>query len=272
MTRGNMSARRDIHHIPSRMGRLRQRHWAMEQYGDMFFRYFFKLQGDQTLIKGGWSQPMEAIGLRLSPGIISEKELCELFCWRPESEYSTGPVIYLVGHGLQVANVPGDIGAFREVLPDNSVGILIRSPLPRRVRVGGIHRDIGCDGEGGVLGHLGALVPGDRSAQVRGHVPDGLDDALADRFGVAAVRQRNRDKVPALALHQGSHRGFPRLADHEVTFPVARYFTALGLLRALRYRDHPDDPGTLGAGPAPRLAARPAAAQRDVHRRQLALR
>src|SRR5258708_1470914 len=180
------------------------------------------------------------------PGIISEKELCEHFCWRPESEYSTGPVIYLVGHGLQVANVPGDIGAFREVLPDNSVGILIRSPLPRRVRVGEIHRDIGCEGEGGVLGHLGALVPGDRSAQVRGHVPDGLDDALADRFGVAAVRQRNRDKVPALALHQGSHRGFPRLADHEVTFPVARYFTALGLLGALRYRDHPDDPGTLG--------------------------
>jgi hypothetical protein len=92
-------------------------------------------------------------------GIISEEELCEHFCWRPESEDSTGPVIYLVGHDLKIANVTGDLSAFREVLPQQPVGILIGSPLPRRVRMREIHRDIGREGESGVLGHLDALGP-----------------------------------------------------------------------------------------------------------------
>ena len=51
-------------------------------------------------------------------GIISEEEFGEHFYWRPEPEYSTGPVIYLVGHDLKIANVSGDIrplGAVAEV-------------------------------------------------------------------------------------------------------------------------------------------------------------
>ncbi len=166
-------------------------------------------------------------------GIISEEELCEHFCWRPESEYSTGPVIYLVGHGLKVMNVTGDLGAFGEILPDYPVGVLVGSPLPRGMRVREIHRDLRSEGEGGVLGHLDALVPGDRPAQVRGHVPHGLDDALADRAGVPAVRQCDRDQVAALALDERTHRGLPGLADHQVTFPVSGDFAAFCLLRAL---------------------------------------
>jgi hypothetical protein len=61
------------------------------------------------------------------PGIISTEKLCEHFCWRPESEHSRGPVIHLVGHGLKVMNVTGDLGAFREILPDYPVGVLVGS-------------------------------------------------------------------------------------------------------------------------------------------------
>ena len=93
-----------------------------------------------------------------------------------------------------------------------------------------IHGDVRFQRQRGVLGHLGALVPGERPEQARGHVPDGLDDAVADGGGVPAVRQRDRDKVTALALHQCAHRGLPGPADHQVTLPVARHFAAFGLL------------------------------------------
>ena len=85
------------------------------------------------------------------PGIISKEKLCEHFCWRPESEHSRGPIIYLVGHGLKVMNVTGDLGAFREILPDYPVGVLVGSPLPRGMRVREIHRDIRCKGQGGMI-------------------------------------------------------------------------------------------------------------------------
>src|SRR6266487_1868509 len=194
------------------------------------------------------------------------------FCWRPELKYSTGAAIKLSRHRIQIANVAGNIRAFREVLPQQAVGILIRAPLPRRMRMREEHGDVGFEGQRGVLGHLRALVPGDRPEQARRHVRQGLDDAIADGGGVPAVRQRDRDEIAAHALHQCAHSGLPGLADHQVTLPVTGYFAAFGLLGAHRYRRHPDDPGALGPGPAPRLAAGPAGPQRDLHLRQLTLR
>ena len=78
---------------------------------------------------------------KVAIGIISEEKLCEHFCWRPESEHSTGPAIYLVRHRIEVANVAGDLGAFREVLADQAVGVLVGSAFPWRVGVGEIDRD-----------------------------------------------------------------------------------------------------------------------------------
>src|ERR1019366_2392174 len=59
-------------------------------------------------------------------GLISEEQLCEHFCWCPELKDSTGSAINLVRHRIQVADVAGDIRAFREVLPQQPVGL----PMP----------------------------------------------------------------------------------------------------------------------------------------------
>jgi hypothetical protein len=55
------------------------------------------------------------------------------------------------------------------------------------MRVREIDGDVGGQGEGGVLSHLDALVPGDRFEQVRWHAADRADDCLADRAGVPAA-------------------------------------------------------------------------------------
>ena len=55
--------------------------------------------------------------------------------------------------------VSGEVGAFREVLAYQPVGVLVRSSLPRRFRVTEIQLDTGINSELGVLSHLFALIP-----------------------------------------------------------------------------------------------------------------
>ena len=52
------------------------------------------------------------------------------------------------------------VGALGKVLAEQSVGVLVGSPLPRRLGVAEEHLDSGVDTELGVLGHLFALSPG----------------------------------------------------------------------------------------------------------------
>ena len=63
--------------------------------------------------------------------------------------------------------IAGEVGALREVLAQQPVGVLVRAALPGAVRVAEVDLHAGVDGEPGVVGHLGALVPGQRSAQLR---------------------------------------------------------------------------------------------------------
>ena len=47
-------------------------------------------------------------------------------------------------------------------------------------------------GQGRVPGHLGALVPGQRLAQVRRQVFHGIEEGVFDRVRVVPVRERDR--------------------------------------------------------------------------------
>src|SRR5258708_20861238 len=95
--------------------------------------------------------------------------------------------------------------------------------------VGEKEGNISGQGQGGVPGHLDALVPGDRLEEVRGHAGHRVDDPAADRGRVAAVRQRNRDKVPGLALDQRAHPGLALLSYDKIALPVAGHLAAPAL-------------------------------------------
>jgi hypothetical protein len=55
--------------------------------------------------------------------------------------------------------VPTEIGALREVLAKQTIGVLVRAPLPRTSRVAEEDSQTGIDAQLRMLGHLGPLVP-----------------------------------------------------------------------------------------------------------------
>ena len=52
------------------------------------------------------------------------------------------------------------VSTFGEVLAQQAVGVFVRSPLPRTTGVAEEYVQPAVDSQSGVLGHLGALVPG----------------------------------------------------------------------------------------------------------------
>ena len=76
-----------------------------------------------------------------------------------------------------------EVGALGEVLAQQAVGVLVGAALPGAVRVGEVDGEAGVDAQLGVLGHLGALVPGQRPAQLLGQRGDRRGDRVADRLG-----------------------------------------------------------------------------------------
>lgn len=54
----------------------------------------------------------------------------------------------------------GEVGAFFEVVPDETVGAFVARPLPRRVGIGEEDIDRVCCFQVGNVGHFSALVPG----------------------------------------------------------------------------------------------------------------
>ena len=89
------------------------------------------------------------------------QEVGEDFCWGSVAEDTAWPVVELAGHEVEVGLVVGDLGALREVLAQQPVGVLVGAAFPRRVRVREVDVHSGREAERGVAGHLAALVPGE---------------------------------------------------------------------------------------------------------------
>ena len=77
-----------------------------------------------------------------------------------------------------------EVGAFGEVLTEETVGVLIRATLPWRVWVAEVEISI-CAGLV-VLGHLSTLVPGQRAAELFGQCRDRQRDSVAHGLGAVA--------------------------------------------------------------------------------------
>ena len=54
----------------------------------------------------------------------------EDFCWSSVAEDTAWPVVELAGYEVEVVLVVGDLGALREVLPQQPVGVLVGATFP----------------------------------------------------------------------------------------------------------------------------------------------
>ena len=80
-----------------------------------------------------------------------------------------GSTVQCCGDSVQVASgVSAEIGAFGEVLSEETVGVLVGATLPGTLGVAEVDIEIGVYSELSVLGHLGSLVPGQGAAQLLG--------------------------------------------------------------------------------------------------------
>ena len=80
----------------------------------------------------------------------------------------------------------GEVGAFGEVLTEETVGVLVGSTLPWTLRVAEVDVEVGICAELSVLGHFGALVPGQGAAELLGQGGDRLCDGVSDCLGAVA--------------------------------------------------------------------------------------
>ena len=163
--------------------------------------------------------------------------LVQSFGGSSPSEGLAGPCIERVSNNCEyVRTVCAQIGSFREVLSKQSIGVLVRSALPRAVRFAEVDGKAGCDPQIRMLGHLCSLVPGQRAAKLRWQCRDRPGDGIANRFSPMTGKRRPvlhaRDGAVAFhsgkmqqhceprgAFHQSADRRSAQ-ADDQVTFPV----------------------------------------------------
>ena len=150
-----------------------------------------------------------------------------------------GRVIERVSNNCEyVRTVCAQIGSFREVLSKQSIGVLVRSALPRAVRFAEVDGKAGCYPQIRMPGHLCSLVPGQRAAKLRWQCRDRPGDGIANRFSPMTGKRRPvlhaRDGAVAFhsgkmqqhceprgAFHQSADRRSAQ-ADDQVTFPSVR--------------------------------------------------
>ena len=76
-----------------------------------------------------------------------------------------------------------EVGAFGEVLAEETVGVLVGSALPWTLGVAEVDVEVGVCAELGVLGHFDSLVPGQRAAELLGQGGDRRSDSVSYGLG-----------------------------------------------------------------------------------------
>ncbi len=182
-------------------------------------------------------------GRRNTFSLTGLQALVQSFGGSSPSEGLAGPCIERVSNNCEyVRTVCAQIGSFREVLSKQSIGVLVRSALPRAVRFAEVDGKAGCDPQIRMPGHLCSLVPGQRAAKLRWQCRDRPGDGIANRFSPMLAPAGKRRPVlhardgavashsgkmqqhcePRGAFHQSADRRSAQ-ADDQVTFPVSGY-------------------------------------------------
>jgi hypothetical protein len=116
----------------------------------------------------------------------------------------------------------GQIRAFREVLAEQPVGVLVAAPLPGRARVAEVDRHSGTNREFGVPGHFLTLIPSHTVPQKLRQGCHLLGQQRGDAFGVAVVGDFHEHDEPGGALDQGRDLRLVALADDEISLARIR--------------------------------------------------
>ena len=87
----------------------------------------------------------------------------EYFCWGTEAQRLSRPLVQFQSCSVQFClRASGQVGALREVLAQETVRVLVRSTLPRALRVTEIDLNVCRDRELLVCRHLQPAIPGQR--------------------------------------------------------------------------------------------------------------
>src|SRR5471032_481940 len=131
--------------------------------------------------------------------------------------------------------VDREVNALREVLPQEPVGIFVRSALPGTLGIAEVNLDIGGQREALVIRHLLAAIPGERPVELVWQLLGVLDERIDDRFCVLA-RNLRKHHVARVTLNQ--RRDLAVLAaEQQITFPVTGHGTVFSRGRTLADRD-----------------------------------
>src|SRR3954451_16627162 len=129
------------------------------------------------------SAVVDSSGRRNTAYVSCSEELVQSLGRCSPAQGLSRPAVEGHRHGCKVLGaVHAEIGALREVLPQQPVGVLVRAALPRAVRVAEVARHASLDPQLGVLGHLRSLIPGQRSSQLFGKGGDCARDGVAHRL------------------------------------------------------------------------------------------
>ena len=118
----------------------------------------------------------------------------------------TRSVVELPGDGVKVIlGEPGQVSAFGQVLPQESIGVLVAATLPGAMRVGKENRDTGRIRQTLMLTHLLALVIGQRLAQGFRDAVEHTREAFQGRQG-GRILDPHQHHQPTGPFHQGADR------------------------------------------------------------------
>ena len=141
----------------------------------------------------------------------------------------------------------GQIPVFREVLPNECVGVLVQTTLPRGIRMREIDLGPKVMSHAVMVGELAAIVIGDDMHPVLVRSED-TSDGFSHGLGCLATNSLD-NRVQRFAFDQ-RHQGTPMaLADHGITLPVTEALPGIDNGQAFIDRD------LVGDDPAPVIGA-----------------
>jgi hypothetical protein len=115
--------------------------------------------------------------------------------------------------------VLGQVGALREVLAQQAVGVLVGAAPLGPAGVGEKHSVAQQRSDLLVVGHFRALVPGEGEADRLREFCQDCEQCVADGLGGPVDGQVDQSQVAAGAIDQGGDRGLVLSADDEVALP-----------------------------------------------------
>jgi hypothetical protein len=119
--------------------------------------------------------------------------------WRTPAEALTGSGVECKGDGLKVVRtMHTQIGALREVLSQQAVGVLVGAALPWALGIAEIDMQSGVDAQARMLAHLCALIPCQRPTQLLGEGGHSARNGVT--HGLSTMARKGRPILRAWTL------------------------------------------------------------------------